>query len=190
MMPSHLTACKYLPPTCHSYPCTCRSPFACTQATPLPLSHGAGSVLISFFFFFLFSHSSQTVQDNCGYNIAAISTSPPMHAGMQATPLVHHHHLVASIPMLSQHHRTRLHPAQLPPRHCRTAPTLSHAPLLPQTPTLNTAAATQPQAYQLPPPPCCKHTCCHNRRHSILPPPRSKDTCPRRHPPSTPSLPP
>ncbi len=121
MMPLRLTARKHLPPTCRSYPHTCCLPFACTQATPLPLSHSAGSILISFFFFFLFSHSSQTAQDNCSYNIAAISTSPPMHADVQATPLVCHHHLIASILTLSQHRCTRPQPyattTSTPPHH-------------------------------------------------------------------------
>jgi len=181
-MPLHLAARKHLPPTCYSYPCTCHLPFACMQATLLLLSHGAGSILISFFFFFLFSHSSQTAQDNCGYNITTISTSPPMHTDVQATPLIHHHHLIASIPTLFQHCCTHPHPVQLPSRHRHTTPTLSHAPSPPQTQTLNTTATTQPQAHQLPPPPCRKCTRCHNRHHSIPPPPHSKDTCPCCHP--------
>src|SRR6266581_9277642 len=164
-MPLHLAARKHLPPTCYSYPCTCHLPFACMQATLLLLSHGAGSILISFFFFFLFSHSSQTAQDNCSYNIAAISTSPPVHTDMQVTPLVRHHHLVASILTLSRHRCTCPHPVQLPPQHCHTTPPLSHAPSPPQTLTLDTTAATQPQAHQPLLPPCCKHTRCHNHRH-------------------------
>ena len=167
-MPSRLIARKHLPPTCCSYPCTCCSPFACMQATPLPLSHGTGSILISFFFFFLFSHSSRTVQDNCGYNITTISTSPPMHADVQATPLVCHHHLIALIPMLSRHRRTCPHPdTAAPPPPCHMHPCCHKH-----------RHSTPP-----PPPPCRKLTRCHNRRHSIPPPPRSKDTCPRRHPP-------